>query len=60
MAHIDQVNIYKSCDQWFFSAWSEGEYDCCHEIDDVETEEEARTAVATTFPKAIIKRVEDA
>jgi hypothetical protein len=59
MSTIDRVNIYKSGDQWFLSAYSGDEFDCSHEIDDVETEHEARTAVAVIFPAAVINRVED-
>lgn len=59
MGHIDTVKIYLCGSTWFFSAWSRGEFDCCYEIDDADTEEDACRAVAVLWPCAVIQRDAD-
>jgi hypothetical protein len=51
------VNIYRNVGAWCYALWIDGEFDHSDQIDDCDSEDEARAAIAHQFPGAAIVRV---
>ena len=56
---ITEINIYRNRGEWCYSAWTTDEFDHSDTLD-ADSEDEARTEVASMFPDAEINRVFDA
>jgi hypothetical protein len=55
-----QVNIYQDGGVWCYAAWVDGEHDCNGTLATVDlTEEQAKSAVLSLYPGAIVTRVSD-
>ena len=57
---MTKVNIYQDGNVWCYAAWVDGEHDCNGTLAVAYlTEEQAKSAVLSIYPGAIVTRVSD-